>query len=140
MTQDVYVPSAGRGGLGSSSQAPTWDEDDDDDDVDQRHEELGPSQLQDAPSTQPIQPPGTRRRRQPDPYTPGTSAFSHKGKGKTRRQWGFVVDVSMYYYEFCSYFYITIWDCMDIVDYLDYARHVMLIVMFDVIVLCSWDD
>ena len=49
MTQDVHVPSIGRGGLGSSSQAPTGDkdedEDEDDDEVDQRHEELGPSQL-----------------------------------------------------------------------------------------------
>ena len=53
-TQDI--PSTGRGGLGSSSQAPTGsicivyedkdeDEDEDDDEVDQRHEELGPSQL-----------------------------------------------------------------------------------------------
>ena len=42
-TQDVHVPFAGRGGLGSSSQAPTGpigityedkDEDDNDDDVD----------------------------------------------------------------------------------------------------------
>ena len=46
--QDVYVPSAGRGGLSSSSQAATGDgdedeEDNDDDDVDKRHEELGPS-------------------------------------------------------------------------------------------------
>ena len=54
MTQDVYVPSARRGGLGSSSQAATGDGDkdeEDDDDVDKRHEELGPSQLNDAPST-----------------------------------------------------------------------------------------
>ena len=88
MTQDVYVPSIGRGGLGSSSQAPIGDgdEDEEDDDVDQRHEELSPSQLQDAPSTQPTQPPGTRRRRPSDPYTPGTSALGHKDKGKTRRQ------------------------------------------------------
>ena len=45
-TQDVYVPSAGSGGLGSSSQAAIGDEDEDDeddDDVDKRHEELGPS-------------------------------------------------------------------------------------------------
>ena len=84
--QDVYVPSAGRGDLGSCSQAPTRDEDKDDDDVDQRHEELGPSQLQDASSTYPTQPPGTRRCHPPDPYTPGTSALGHKGKGKTRRQ------------------------------------------------------
>ena len=52
MTQDVHVSSAGRGGLGLSSQAPTGsigiayeDEDEDDDEVDLRHEELGPSQL-----------------------------------------------------------------------------------------------
>ena len=83
--QDMYVPSAGRGGLDSSSQAATGDEDKDDDDVDRREEELGPSQLQDTPLTQPTQPPGTRRCRPPDPYTPGTSALGHKGKGKTRR-------------------------------------------------------
>ena len=29
---------------------------------------------------------------------------------------------------------------MDIVDYLDYAGHVMLIMMFDVVVLCSLED
>ena len=53
-----------------------------------------------------------------------------------------MVDVSMYYYGFCSHFPVTIWDCMDIVDYLSYAGHghVMLIVMFDVVVLCSLDD
>jgi hypothetical protein len=48
--QDVHVPSAARGGVGSSSQAPIGsrgiayeDEDDDHEEVDQRHEELGPS-------------------------------------------------------------------------------------------------
>ena len=82
----MYVPSVGRGGLGSSSQAATGDGDGDEDDVDQRHEELSPSQLHDAPSTQPTQPPGTRRRCLHDPYTPGLSALGHKGKGKTRRQ------------------------------------------------------
>ena len=49
----MHVPSIGRGGLGSSSQAPIGsigiayeDEDEDDDDeeeVDQKHKELGPS-------------------------------------------------------------------------------------------------
>ena len=39
-----------------------------------------------------------------------------------------------------SYFPITIWDCMDIVYYLDCAGHVILIVMFDVVVLWSLDD
>jgi hypothetical protein len=63
----VHVPSVGRGGLGSSSRAPAWsigiayeDEDEDDEEVDQRHKELGPSQLQEAPSTQPTQPAGSR--------------------------------------------------------------------------------
>ena len=76
MTQDVYVPSVGRGGLGSSSRVATGDgdedeEDDDDDEVDKRPEELGSSQLHDAPSTHPTPPLGTRRRRPRDPYTPG---------------------------------------------------------------------
>ena len=48
-----------------------------------------------------------------------------------------MVDVSMYYYGFCSYFSVTIWGCMDIVDY---AGHVMLIVMFVVVALCSLDN
>ena len=51
-----------------------------------------------------------------------------------------MVDVSMYYYAFCIYFHVTIWDCMDIVDYLDYIGHAILIVMFDVVVLCSLKD
>ena len=91
MTQDVHVPSIGRRGPGSSSQAPIGStglvyDDDEDDDVDHRHDELGPSQLHDAPSTQRTQPSGTRRRRPPNPYTPGTDALDHKGKGKSRRQ------------------------------------------------------
>ena len=87
--QDVYVPSAGRGGLGFSSQAAIGDGDEDeedDDDVDKRHEELGPSQLHDTPSTHPIPSLGTRRRRLRDPYTLGTSALGHKGKDKSMRQ------------------------------------------------------
>ena len=51
-----------------------------------------------------------------------------------------MVDVSMYYYEFYSYFPITIWDCMDIVDYLDCVGHIMLVVMFVVVAFCSLDD
>ena len=51
--QDVYVPSIGRGCLGSSSQAATGDEDEDEDeddnDVDQRHEELGPLSFRTLP-------------------------------------------------------------------------------------------
>jgi hypothetical protein len=58
------VPSVARGGVGLSSHAPTGsrgistkdeDEDDDHKDMDQGHKELGPSQLKDAPSTQPMQ-------------------------------------------------------------------------------------
>ena len=82
----MYVPSTDRGGLGSSSHAATGDGNEDDDDVDKRHEVLGPSQLHDAPSTHPKPLLGTRRRRPCDPYTPGTSALGHKGKGKSRRQ------------------------------------------------------
>ena len=85
----MYVPSVGRGGLGSSSQEAIGDGDEDEedgDDVDKRHEELGPSQLHDAPSTHPTPPLGTRRRRPRDPYTLGTCALGHKGKGKSRRQ------------------------------------------------------
>ena len=51
-----------------------------------------------------------------------------------------MVDVIIFYYGLCSYFSITIWDCMDIVYYLDYAGHIMLIVMFDVVVLWSLND
>ena len=87
----MYVPSAGRGGLDSSSQAATGDEDedeeeDDDDDVDKRHDELDPSQLHDTPLTHPTSPLGTRRCHPRDPYTLGTSALGHKGRGKSRRQ------------------------------------------------------
>uniref|UniRef100_K4A0S3 Aminotransferase-like plant mobile domain-containing protein n=1 Tax=Setaria italica TaxID=4555 RepID=K4A0S3_SETIT len=59
-TRDVHVPSLREGDVGTSSQGPlgskaiaSEDEDDDDDDDEQRAEELGPSQLQEAPLTQP---------------------------------------------------------------------------------------
>ena len=51
-----------------------------------------------------------------------------------------MVVVSIQYYGFCIYFSVTIWDCMDIVDYLDYAGHIMLVVMFVVVAICSLDD
>ena len=60
-------------------------EDEDDDEVEQTYDEIGPSQLVDAPSTQPTQPVRRRRRREPSRYTPGTDALG-KGKGKARRQ------------------------------------------------------
>jgi hypothetical protein len=50
-----------------------------------RHDVIGPSQLQDAPTTQPSQ--LTPHRRRPhDPYTLGTDALGAKSKGKTRRK------------------------------------------------------
>jgi hypothetical protein len=67
------------------------DDDDDDDDHDDAgagaagQQEIGPSQLQDAPTTQPSQL-TPRRRRLRDPYTPDTDALGAKGKGKTRRK------------------------------------------------------
>ena len=87
-------------GLGSSSHggtsAATVDtfqghEDEDDDEGDEEakergYDELAESQLQDAPSTQATHVAGTRRRRPPCTYTPGTDALGHKGKGKTRRK------------------------------------------------------
>jgi hypothetical protein len=66
----------------------TNDDDEHDDDTSAGtagQEEIGPSQLQDAPTTQPSQ--LTPRRRHPrDPYTPGTDTLGAKGKGKTRRK------------------------------------------------------
>jgi hypothetical protein len=68
------------------------DEEEDDDEHDDDtsggaagQEEIGPSQLQNAPTTQPSQ--LTPHRRRPrDPYTPGTDTLGAKGKGKTRRK------------------------------------------------------
>ena len=103
MQQDVQPPICAVGpstaGLSSSrSTRDTFenvaqdDEDDDDDDDDDDagagaagQVEIGPSQLQDAPTTQASQL-TTRRRRPRDPYTPGTDALGAKGKGKTRRK------------------------------------------------------
>ncbi|CAN6279435.1 unnamed protein product [Urochloa humidicola] len=52
---------------------------------DDEAEEIGPSQLTDAPSTQPTQPSTHRPRRPHDRYTPGTDALGGKGKRKSRR-------------------------------------------------------
>jgi hypothetical protein len=98
MQPDVQPPSCAVGpstaGLSSSrSTRDTFedvahDDEDDDDDAGAGaagQEEIGPSQLQDAPTTQPSQ--LTPRRRRPrDPYTLGTDALGAKGKGKTRRK------------------------------------------------------
>jgi hypothetical protein len=97
MQQDVQPPicAVGPSTTGLSSSRSTRDtfedvahDDDDDDDAGAGaagQEEIGPSQLQDAPTTQPSQ--LTPRRRHPrDPYTPGTDALGAKGKGKTRRK------------------------------------------------------
>jgi hypothetical protein len=98
MQQDVQPPicAVGQSTAGLSSSRSTRDtfedvaHDDEDDDDDTGagaagQEEIGPSQLQDAPTTQPPQ--LTPRRRRPrDPYTPGTDALGAKGMGKTRRK------------------------------------------------------
>ena len=98
MQQDVQPPicAVGPSTAGLSSSRSTRDtfedvaheDEDKDDDTGAGaagQEEIGPSQLQDAPTTQPSQ--LTPRRRRPrDPYTPGTDALGAKGKGKTRRK------------------------------------------------------
>jgi hypothetical protein len=95
MQPDVQCPISAIGpstaGLSSSrSMRDTFQDvhDDDDDNEDAGavgQEEIRPSQLQDAPTTQPSQ--LTPRRRRPrDPYTLGTDALGAKGKGKTRRK------------------------------------------------------
>jgi hypothetical protein len=98
MQQDVQPPICAIGpstaGLSSSrSTRDTFedvahDDEDDDDDTGAGvagQEEIGPSQLQDAPTTQPSQLTPCRRRPR-DPYTLGTDALGAKGKGKTRRK------------------------------------------------------
>ena len=97
MQQDIQHPicAVGPSTAGLSSSRSTRDTfenvaQDDDDDAGAGagaagQVEIGPSQLQDAPTTQPSQ--LTPRRRRPrDPYTPGTDALGAKGKGKTRRK------------------------------------------------------
>ena len=81
MTLDVHVPSIGR--RSSRTRMDTFQGHSVEDEVEQRQEEIGPSQLVDAPSTQPSQP-AARRRCSPSRYTPGTDTL-RKGKGKTRR-------------------------------------------------------
>ncbi|XP_021304829.1 serine/threonine-protein phosphatase 7 long form homolog [Sorghum bicolor] len=91
-TPVVHGTSSLGGSGGQSSSRPTMDTFQSDDDEDEEgvaeerdYDELGLSQLPDAPSTQPTQV-ARRRRRSPCRYTPGTDALGHKGKGKTRRQ------------------------------------------------------
>jgi hypothetical protein len=61
------------------------DDDDKDNDDIACQDMIGPSQLKDAPTTQPSQ--LTPRRRRPrDPYTLDTDTLGAKGKGKTRRK------------------------------------------------------
>jgi hypothetical protein len=100
MQPDVQCPisAVGPSTAGLNSSRSTWDtfqdvhhHDDDDNAGAAGQEEIGPSQLQDAPITQPSQL-APRRRRPRDPYTPGTDALGAKGKGKTRRK-GILCDV-----------------------------------------------
>jgi hypothetical protein len=97
MQTDIHHPvsSVGPSTAGQSSSRSTqdtfadMDDDDDNDDNDDAgvagQDVIGPSQLQDAPTTQSSQ--LTPHRWCPrDPYTPGTDALGAKGKGKTRRK------------------------------------------------------
>ncbi|CAN6200537.1 unnamed protein product [Urochloa humidicola] len=78
MQHNVHDPSTT---TGSSSHALTFE--DDDHEVQHMPEEIGPSQLVDAPSTQPSP---RRRHAAPSRYTPGTDALGKvKGKGKVRK-------------------------------------------------------
>jgi len=82
------------------------DEDDEEDDEEAKehgYDELAESQLQDAPSTQPTQVVGTRRHRPPCMYTLGTDALGHKGKGKTSKHCGLMVDFVVGFYSRCYY-------------------------------------
>ncbi|CAO2039934.1 unnamed protein product, partial [Urochloa humidicola] len=74
----VHDPSTGSG---STSHAITFS--DDDEEVRHMQDEIGPSQLEDAPLTQPSP---HRRRGPPSRYTPGTDALGKvKAKGKVRK-------------------------------------------------------
>jgi hypothetical protein len=120
---DVYVPSAARGGVGSSSHAPTGsqgicteDEDDDHEGMDQGPEELGLPLLEDAPWTQPTQQVGTRWRRPPDPYTLGTHTLGQKGKvglGDSEGFGRFYVRCFHGLWWTCRLLLYIIMDCMD---------------------------
>jgi hypothetical protein len=90
MQPDVHCPVSAVGpstaGQSSSRSARGTFADVDDDDAGAVGQyEIGPSQLQDAPTTQSSQL-TPRRRRLRDPYTPGTDALGAKGNGKTRRK------------------------------------------------------
>jgi len=67
----------------------------------------------------------TRRRRPPSKYTPGTGALGHKGKGKRRLRWRWLVGSYYMVFLYCHYFgwlesvvtcrdyyAVTIWDSM----------------------------
>jgi hypothetical protein len=84
--------TTGSGGQSSSHatvdtfQGQEDENDEEDDEEDGGYDELDESQLEGAPLTQPTQVAGTRRRRLPCKFTPGTHALGPKGKAKTRRQ------------------------------------------------------
>jgi hypothetical protein len=91
MQSDVHRPVSAVG-PSTAGQSSSWStrgtfvDVDDDDTSAAGQDEIGPSQLQDAPTTQSSQ--LTPRRWRPrDSYTPGIDALGAKGKGKTRRKW-----------------------------------------------------
>jgi hypothetical protein len=74
VAHDVHVPSYSHTTTPSTGLGVGFDYDQDG---------IGPSQLQGAPSTQPLQPEHRRRHRSPQRHTLGIDAL---GKGKTRRR------------------------------------------------------
>ncbi|CAN6336643.1 unnamed protein product [Urochloa humidicola] len=88
VAMDVHKPPARFSDTmcaGQSTSRSTRDTFEDTSGQDDEAEEIGSSQLTDAPSTQPTQPGPRRQRRPRDRYTPGTDALGGKGKTKSRR-------------------------------------------------------
>jgi hypothetical protein len=117
-------------------------------------DEIGPSQLPDAPPPQPLQPQERRRHRSPDRYTPGTAALD-KGKKQaltvemdvwlpwiwTMKLWTFIIIYVMDLYESNGFVWLwTIMDCYGLVSTCMEFYEIYLcscICLLDMICLCE---